>query len=300
MAVFEQASIEKIKHVLGRTSFLAEPAVPELSFRPDIMANMENQLTFFEIASLARKEDVDWKTLRLIEYLFETKLFFGNRSSFHLIVLDPEGWKQYCLELFAGLFDKMTLGPNFETYDALYTLPKEENFRLWDLEREFENSRQKKIEEESLNEYVYRDISQVDLENEFFHKMSQWYRPEIERNCPVTNLKNYYITRDLNLRFYFNFLVRENIIDITSFKRINNTILQNLLIKARLIRYQKVNGKVVRAQLHGIKKMVLLVNGSIDGPEYDRLRYLRMLNAAGWDVYPFDVMRHVERQRFFL
>jgi hypothetical protein len=283
----ELSVVPKIKQILQHTDFLAEPAVPELSFRPDFMASIENQLTFFEISSLGEKENVDWRTLRLIEYLFEVKLFFGNKSCFHLILLNPEKWKPYCLELLESFFDKITYGSNVARIGDLYTRPKTANFRLWDLEREFERSRPAVSDEESLNNFRYRDMMETELRNEIFRKLIH-FNPSISQHHSVRNLKNYYLKREMNLRFYFDFYVNRKIVEVVSFKKLRNVTLQNLLIKSRLIRYQKIDDQINRIQAE-LDRMLLLVNGDISGPEYDRLRFLRMLTAAGWDVYPADI-----------
>jgi hypothetical protein len=102
-------------------------------------------------------------------------------------------------------------------------------------------------------------------------------------------LKNYYIKEDLNLRFSFDLLVNDRaIIEIKSVKRLNDSLIRNLLIKSRLIRYQVQDGRVVRA--HPFYKMNLVFNGSLEGPTYDKMRYLRMLTASGWDLYPISTM----------
>lgn len=283
----ERSVVAKIMRILQRANFLAEPAVPELSFRPDFMADIENQLTFFEIASIMEKENADWKTLRLIEYLFEAKLFFGNKSSFHLILLNPEKWKPYCLELLESLFDRITYRSDIEKLGDLYTLPKSANFGLWDLEREFERSRPFIYDEKSLDKFKYRDIGGAELENEIFQKLFH-FKQSVKRQHSVRNLKNYYLKRDLNLRFYFDFYVNRKIIEVKSFRRLGNITLQDLLIKSRLIRYEKRGNLIERAHAE-LKGMILLVNGDISGPAYDRLRFLRMLTSAGWDVYPADI-----------
>jgi hypothetical protein len=251
------------------------------------MANMEDHLTFFEIVSAREKENVDWKTLRLIEHLFEVKLFFGNKSSFHLLVLDPRKWKPYCLELLESFFDKITYGFEVERFSDLYTLPKEANFRLWDLERDFERSRPFLYDERILDKFKYRRVDGTELENEIFQKLFH-FNQLVKRQHSVRNLKNYYLKRDIDLRFYFDFYVNRKIIEVKSFRRLGNITLQDLLVKSRLIRYEKRDDMVERAY-PDLRGMILLVNGDISGPKYDKFRFLRMLTSAGWDVYPADI-----------
>jgi len=264
-----------------------EPAVPELSFRPDFMANMENHLTFFEIASIKAKEDSDWKTLRLIEHLFETKLFFGNKSSFHVLLLNRREWKPYCLELLESFFDRITYGFEVERFRDLYAVPKEVNFRLWNLERDFQRSRPFFDDERFLGKFQYRCINGKELENEVFQKLLR-LGLHVRRQHSVRNLKNYYLKRDIDLRFYFDFYVNGKIIEVKSFRALKNITLQDLLVKSRLIRYEKRDGTVERIHPE-LRGMILLVNGDIMGPNYDKFRYLRMLTSAGWDVYPADI-----------
>jgi len=94
----------------------------------------------------------------------------------------------------------------------------------------------------------------------------------------------------MNLRFVFELFVDDQraIVEIKTFKRIGNLLIQNLLIKSRFIRYRKINDEIRR--IEPFLKMILLVNGSIKGPRYDPIRYLRMLTAAGWDVYPANIL----------
>ena len=65
----------QIRTVLRNSDHVENAAVSELSFKPDFMINMEQKLVLVEIARLQKNENVDWKTLRLIEHIFEAKLF---------------------------------------------------------------------------------------------------------------------------------------------------------------------------------------------------------------------------------
>ena len=274
----------RITQILRHIPHIENPAVPELSFRPDFMINLENQLIFVEIAAVVREENVDWKTLRLIEHLFEVKLFYGNKSNFNLILLNKNNWKQYCIELLGNFYDKVTFEPVLKNTREIYTIPKESNYELWDLEREFERSRYREFTETYLRTFEYRDIKENDIENEFYSRLSR-RGFHLERDYPVRNLKNYYLGRAMDLKFYFDFFIDGKIVEIKSFKRINDVVLQNLLIKARLIRYKKADNRIRRAPIP-LSNMILLVNGDLSGPQYDRFRYLRMLTNAGWDVHP--------------
>jgi len=274
---------EKVSQIVQHVPHMENPAVPELSFRPDFMINFERQLIFVEIASVVQ-EDVDWETLRLIEHLFEVKLFYGNKANFNLLVLNKDRWKPYCIELLENFCDKVTYQDELKDTREIYTTPKASNFKLWDLEREFERSRYRKFDEAYLKRFEYRDIRERTIQNEFLERMLS-RGLYLQKDYPVRNLKNYYLGRAMDLKFYFDFFFKENIVEIKSFRKMRDIVLQNLLIKSRLIRYQKVDGNIERAQIP-ISNLILIVNGNISGPQYDRLRYLRMLTNAGWDVYP--------------
>ncbi len=263
---------------------MEKPSVPELSFKPDFMINLENRLLFVEVATLLREENSDWITLRLIEHLFETKLFCGNKSSFTLVILNKKYWRKYCIELLENFYDKVVFEPTLRGTSEIHAIPKESNYELWDLEREYERSRYRKFAETELRRFEYHKTEESDLENALFDRLLNRDLP-VQRNYPVRNLKNYYLSQDMNLRFYFDFYCAGKIVEIKSFKRINDLTLQNLLIKARLIRYEKTDGRIIRAPRR-INSMILLINGNLSGPHYDRFRYLRMLTNAGWDVYP--------------
>lgn len=261
------------------------------------MINFDNQLTFVEISYLKTNENVDWKTLRLIEHIFEAKLFFGNESVFSLILLGHRSWKPYCLELLENFFDKVIYGSIIDNVNNVRAAPKISNFELWNLEREFNRSRYKKFSEMDLEQFRYRPISARELEADFYHRLLRLNLYPL-RNYPVRNLKNYYLKRAMDLKFYFDFFVerrRDKLVEIKSFKKMNNFLIQNLLIKSRLIRYQKIDGGI--KQVRPLYKMILLVNGDISGPEYDQMRYLRMLTGAGWDVYPMNILESEERLR---
>ncbi len=96
----------------------------------------------------------------------------------------------------------------------------------------------------------------------------------------------------MNLRLAFDFYVNEKIIEISSFRKFNITILQNLMIQSRLIRYKKIDNRIEQVPPND---MILFINGSISGPKYDQMRYLRMLTNAGWDVYPATILDNEER-----
>jgi hypothetical protein len=275
----------KVSQILQHVSHMENPAVPELSFTPDFMVNFENQLIFLEIASMPREADADWKTLRLIEHLFEVKLFYGNKSNFNLIIMNKDGWKPYCIELIENFCDKVIYQGDLQSTREIYTTPKVSNFELWDLEREFERSRYRKFDDAFLGKFEYRDARESTIEYEFYNRMLK-RGLFLERDYSVTNLKNYYLGRAMDLRFYFDFVVNHKIVEIKSFRKITATVLQNLLIKSRFIRYQKEDDRIRRAQML-ISRMILFVNGDLSGPRHDRFRYLRMLTNAGWDVYPY-------------
>lgn len=264
---------------------MENPAVPELSFRPDFMLNLENQLIFLEIAPMLHKADADWKTLRLIEHLFEVKLFYGNKSNFNLIILNRNDWKPYCIELLENFCDKVIYQGDLKSTREIYTTPKASNFELWDLEREFERSRYRKFDDEYLRKFEYRDTRESTIAYEFSKRMLECgFFPQ--RDYSVRNLKNYYLGRAMDLKFHFDFVVNQKIVEIESFRKMTTTVLQNMLIKSRLIRYQKEDDRIRRAQML-ISRMILFVNGDLSGPRHDRFRYLRMLTNAGWDVYPY-------------
>lgn len=271
---------------------MSNPSTPELSFRPDFMIDFDNRLTFVEITFRKAGENVDWNTLRLIEEIFEVKLFFGDKSVFTLILLDEENWKPYCLELLEGFFDKIVYG-SIQRASDVYTEPKADNFRLWDLERKFNASRYRKPTDMELEQFQFEHISGWELEQVLANKLFNLGLFPL-RNHSVRNLKNYYLKRDMDLRFFFDFFVNEKIVDIKTIRRMKMPTLQNLLIKSRLIRYKKVRGRVVRSPP---VEMLLFVNGNISGPEYDKARYFRMLTAAGWDVYPITLLRDESRLR---
>ncbi len=286
--------ILKLKELFSDEIRLERASISEFSFIPDFMINFENLLTFIEITSLQEKtrmENVDWKTLRLIEHLFEAKLFFGNDSVFLLFILDSSLWKPYCLELLEGLFDKVLY--DFNTDSRLYTKPKESNFKLWNLEREFNNSRYKLLEKINLNEFFYRPMSNLEFEKIVFEKL-HGLNFELHRNYGVRNLKNYYLKQDMNLKFYFDFYINDKIVEVKSFKKMNTRSIQNLLIKSRLIRYQKRNGTIKQVPTN---EMILIINGDVSGPEYDKMRYLRMLTTAGWNVHSAKILSNKRKMR---
>jgi hypothetical protein len=282
----ERAVATRIGQFLRNLPHISEPTVPDLTFRPDFMINLENRLILIEIASLRKAENVDWTTLRLIEHLFEVKMFLGNSSVFNLILLDRRTWKPYCAELLENFFDGTFSPSSVSGASDFYIEPKVQNNRLWDLEREFEKSRYGTcyhlFNESYLGSFRYQEIEERELAAQLNEKLMQ-LGLRISRNHPVRNLKNYYLKRDMDLRFFFDFLVGDRIIEIRKFRRISRRVLQDLLIKSRLIRYQKVDNEIRQRILY---KMVLIVNGDIKGPAYDPMRYLRMLTLAGWDVYP--------------
>jgi len=275
---------KKLKGILRETRYIENPTVPELAFKPDFMINLDSQLIFIEAISASFTENIDWKTLRLIEHLFEVKLFYGNKSSFNLIILNKNRWKPYCIELLENLFDKVTYEEDLENIQGITTEAKTQHFRLWNLEREFEKTRYLPFRDNDLDKFQYRSIEKNRIEQIIARILTKKYRHLIE-NYAVRNLKNYYIGRARNLKFYFDFSAGNNIYEIKSFRRFSNLILQNLLIKSRLIRYIKENGSIELAPID-IRRMVLIINGSLSGPQHDKFRYLRMLTNAGWDVYP--------------
>lgn len=289
-----ERTIGRIRRLLKDSNHIEKPSLPELSFKPDLMIDLDKKLIFVEIAYLRKNENVDWKTLRLIEYLFEIKLFFGNHSLFGLIILDQNLWKDYCLELLEGFFDKVASESDIVSVSSVYATPKESNFKLWNLERDYQRLRSKKLVELNLEQFHYQPISARELEEDSYDRLcGLGFHPS--RNFPIRNLKNYYLTEDMNLRFYFDFFFNNKIVEIKSFRKINSYQIQNLLIKARLIRYWKANGKI--KQVDPIHKMILLANGNMSGPEYDQMRYLRMLTATGWDVYPADILHDEKKAR---
>lgn len=134
----ERAVATRIGQFLTGLPHISEPTVPDLTFRPDFMINLENRLILIEIASLRKAENVDWTTLRLIEHLFEAKMFLGNSSVFSLILLDRRKWKPYCTELLENFFDGIFSPSSVSGASDFYIKPKVQNNKLWDLERKFE------------------------------------------------------------------------------------------------------------------------------------------------------------------
>lgn len=289
----EARTASKIRKILRTVTYMEEPVVSELLFRPDFMVNMEKQLVLVEVIIPRSNQNVDWLTLRLMEYLFETKMFLGNKSVFVLVTSRSDFWKPYCLEILENFFDRLVFTSDIKTISDIYAPPKPANFRLWDLERDFKASRYKDFSEADLRQFQYQDISSIELKNQVNQTLAN-LNLFFNTNYGVPNLKNYYLKRNMNLKFYFDFFVDGKIVEIKSFKRINIVSIQDLLIKARLIRYRKINDVMKQIETN---KMVLLINGNISGPDYDQFRYLRMLTTAGWDVYPFSILGDKRRAR---
>jgi hypothetical protein len=285
-------AVLEIQRVLKNSDHIQDASISELSFKPHFMIDMDKRLVLVEIAYVTGNENVDWKTLRLIEHVFEAKLFLGNETSFSLILLDSELWKPYCLELLKNFFDKTIFRSSIENLSDVFARPKANNFELWNLEREFQRSRIRRLRESNLAQFEYRPASGYELE-EILNDRLKESNLFPTRDYAVRNLKNYYLRRDLDLKFYFDFFVNERIVEIKSFKKMNILLLQDLLIKSRLIRYRKIDDRIESTR--PLYKMILLINGDIVGPQYDRMRYLRMLTGAGWDVYPASILNSMER-----
>lgn len=286
-------SFKTIKNIFRNYDYIENAPIPKLSFKPDFMLNIDGQLVFFRIVYLRKSDNVDWVTLRIIEEIFEIKLYFGNNAAFGLIILDEENWKSYCIELLENFCDRVIFGFQIRDFERIYTRSKSSNFDLWNLEREFRNTRYKKFDKDYLAQFYYVDISEKELEHDFARAISK-FDLRYEKEYPIRNLKNYYIKRNLNLKFYFDYYVNDKIIEIKSFKKIKTTSLQNLMIKSRLIRYKKINNEIIHEKGND---MLLFINGNIKGPIYDELRYIRMLNESGWDVYPINYIYEIRNLR---
>jgi hypothetical protein len=281
--------IDKIKGLFSNTKVLTKPTFPEFTFIPDMAIKKDDRLIIVEIVDIKLHEDIDATTLRLLEFLFEAKLTLGNRTVFNLFINNKDLLKPYCVELLENLFDKVYYYNPLESITEINIIAKNRHFELWDLEREYVRSRYDTILNIDPSKYTLAELNHRDIE-EKIRTVLQPTNLEITTNAPIRNLKNDYITGEQNLRFYFDYKIDNALIELKTFKRISNTEIQNLLIKARLARYSKEGGF-----LHLIptrRKMILIINGKIDGPSYDKSRFIKMLIGAGWQLHPVSILEH--------
>ncbi len=287
------AIIKKIQSLLGTDKYLANPLFPDFSFQPDLIVNRDGNLTVIQVDYLRPNDNVDWKTLQLIEQVFEVKLFLGNKATISLILPDASLWKNYCIELLTTFFDNVSFDPQALKTADLAPSSKTEHFQLWDRERKFQNFRSQSLKDLNILKFTFNsELNEKEIFQHVifrFNDLNVQYSPKPS----VLNLKNYYISEKLNLQFSFDFLIYPStIIEIKALKRLSKEVIQNLLVKARLIRYKLVEGKIVPNQPN--YRMILILNGLISGPVYDQMRILRLLMLAGWDLYPASVMNKNE------
>jgi hypothetical protein len=281
--------IQKIKELYHEAMFLQNPTFPEFTFIPDLAIKKEDKLIIVEIVELKLHENVDWRTLRLLEFLFEVKLTLGNNTIFNLIINNKALLQPYCIELLENLFDKVYYFEEFDELNVFNLLVKTQHNELWDLERQYVRTQYHNISDIDLKKYVLDENNNFEIEDKIQTILRQ-ANLEVKRNVPMRNLKNDFITGEKNLRFVFDFRAHNKLIEYKSFKRISNTDIQNLLIQARLVRYTKEGGFL--HLVNTTKKLVLLINGKIDGPSYDPNRFIKMLIGAGWQIYPISILEH--------
>lgn len=277
-------TISIIRNVLKNQPLVTNPVVPELSFKPHFMVRFDNQLVFIEIAS-PKTENIDWKTLRLIEHLFEIKMFCGERTAFNLVLINRKGWKGYCLQLLERFFDKVIDVELITEANVLFSRPNDNNYPLWYQERKFERYCYKEFTLDYLNRFTYNENPKSAICTEIYNFLRD-RDPDARVNYSVRNFKNYYLDHGYNLKFYFDFFSKGDLLEVASFKSINEEILQNLMIKSRLIRYSKQGNEIILSTPRDVRRLILVINGNISGPVYDKFRYLRMLTNAGWYVLP--------------
>lgn len=223
---------------------IVEPNIPSLAIRLDLMINGDDIVLFLEICSIKTTEESDWKTIRLIENLFEIKLFFGKYCSFNLVLINRNKWKPYCLELLEGFFDKVTNASDIHSLSDVYARPNTNNNELWSLERKSLALRKlPPITDEFIDMFDYQKVTEEQLLGTLHNKIRDVY-PSVEQNFQVYNLKNYYLKQEMNLHFSFSFYANEKIIDVVSFRKLTLVTLQNLLVKSMMIRYEKVNAQI--------------------------------------------------------
>jgi len=281
--------IHKIKELCPEATFLPNPTFPEFTFIPDLAIKKGDKLIIIEIVELKPNENIDWRTLRLLEYLFEVKLTLGNNAIFNLIIKNNTLLKTYCTELLENLFDKVYYFEELDELRDLNLLAKTQLNELWNFERQYVRTQYHNKSNLDLKKYKFVELNNLEVEEKIQTILGR-ANLELTKNVPVRNLKNDFITGEKNLRFYFDFQVNHNLIEYKAFKRISNIDIQNLLIQARLVRYTKDGG--VLHLVHSAKKMILLINGKIGGPSYDPKRFIRMLVGAGWQIYPIDILEH--------
>ena len=280
-----------VETLLEEYNYLKEPALPGVVEKPKYMINYDGIMYFIIYADLNEHENVDWKTLRIIEMIFELKIYYGNNSIITTILKTNNLWKNYCIELLRNFSD------NFY-YDTLVNRNitdvgiKQNNFRLWDLEREYINKRRKKLKKLNLNDFIYHDITDNEISDLFINNMNSRHL-NYTSQYGVRNLKNHYLNQDRNLRFNFDYRYKNTLIDIKSYKKFRVTYLLNLLIKSRLIRYQKINDQIVSNEDYNL---LLFINSDIKGPIYDQERYARMLIESGWNLFP--LISIIDEHRF--
>jgi hypothetical protein len=211
----------------------------------------------------------------------------GNKIAFNLIINNKDLLKLYCKELLENLFDSVYYFNQIDDLSEFNTNAKNEHFSLWDLEREFNRTQYRQLQSINLGNYNLAQISHQQIEDKIIAKLNSNHIT-YNQNVPIRNLKNEYISEGLDLKFIFDFEIENSLVEIKIFERISNVDIQNLLIKARLVRYEKETGFLrIRERL---KKMILIVNGKIDGPSYDKNRFIKMLYGAGWHVYPVSIL----------
>ncbi|MBU0778058.1 hypothetical protein KKF82_07350 [Patescibacteria group bacterium] len=276
-----------ISEILSGHEYIEEVRAPEALFRPDYVINHNGSTIFLEIEKINPRENVDWKTLQIIEKLFETKLFYGSKVIFKILIYRNDPWKSYCIQLLQNFSDGLIYLDDLNSDLLLRTSLNENNIRLWDLEKEYQTNRSIQGSAYTFEDFSYVDVNEKNGHNQLM-SIFRDFNFLIESNYSVKNLKNAYIDRDfhLNLSFYFDFLINDvNIFDFITIKRISIKKLQDMAIRSRLIRYIK-DGDMLYSRARPYK-MYLIINGKLIGPEYDKNRYVRILHNSGWNLIPF-------------
>lgn len=293
-------------------SFQQNPFFPDLLNQPDLLvAPAPGKIV--AVFLYGYSYSLGWQSaLAALEDLFEVKLNIGRTTTAIAIDLsesnqdfeqdDMRRLLRNTFETFIHAdFWKSEISGNRFWSTVQESIPRQDLFHLWDMEREFVQDSLRRFSKERYLEIVDKRrpprLSKGATVSRVASAIEEATGTAPEREPLVDSVKASLGSLYGRYKLGFDLMSREPtevpIQVIRVGRHPSRDTVRYLMTKARLMRYRGEGDRLER--LWNRARPLLVVEGNLAGPDHDPFRYVRSLVSAGWEVMSADAANSFPR-----
>lgn len=293
-------------------SFQIRPYISDLLNQPDLLI-VPAAGRMVCVFLYGYGQSLTWRlALSALEDLFEIKLHLGHNAVSIALDLSESNETAHREDM------RRLLGNTFEAFIHLdftkseiadgrfwarvqESLPRQNLFHLWEMEREYVQDSLRRFSKERYRELVDRrripTLSDKAIIAQVADTIEEVTGATPEHEPSVESVKGSLGSLSGTYRLGFDLKTRGPIelpIDVIRVGRYGSRdTVRYLMTKARLMRYRAADGRLERQWQE--TRPLLVVEGNLAGPQHDPFRYVRSLVSVGWEIIGSGAVREFPR-----